>query len=389
MLCSYCCSCPHLVSHHHFANTAADGKYCLTGASDRTVRLWNPTRIDPAYGYHLSSSKRDNMSQSSSLPSALPMQTYSDGHIHPIYCLATNRSSTTLLSASDKTLLATDLLTAQNKQKWWGHVGRIEYVTCLGGTNTDDTDNNNSSGGGGNVVGEEIYASASYDSSVRLWDARSRSKDPLMTLEDATDAVTCVTQSPSSYHSQIITSSVDGKIRTYDLRYSRMMAEDIVHPITSFAVTNDGMSSMMAVSCLDGIIRVLDRSIITANAAATTGIRKRVYQKFHSYHTCNKYKVECAFTSSDEYLVTGSECGAVVIYPVEVNSNNQHYSTRPERNNTKPSPKGRVLRRHQGPTCSVAACPQSARPWLIVSASYDGTAVVWASEAQHDCCLVE
>jgi mitogen-activated protein kinase organizer 1 len=306
------------------------------------------------------------------------MQTYSDGHIHPIYCLATNRSSTTLLSASDKTLLATDLLTAQNKQKWWGHVGRIEYVTCLGGSNsTDDTKANSSCNGGG--VGEEIYASASYDSTVRLWDARSRSKDPLMILDDATDAVTCVTQSPS--HHQIITSSVDGKLRTYDLRAATMVTEDVVHPITSFSISNDGMSSMVAASCLDGIIRLWDcTSSITANTT-TAGIRKRIYQKLHTYHSCNKYKVECAFTSSDEYVISGSECGAVVVYPVEFDSNKAKM--------TKPSPKGTILQRHQGPTCSVAACPQISRPWLIVSASYDGTAVVWASDAQHDCCLLE
>lgn len=257
-------------------------------------------------------------------------------------------------------------------------MGRIEYVTCLGGSSTDDANN---CSGGGSGVGEEIYASASYDSTVRLWDARSRSKDPLMILDDATDAVTCVTQSPS--HHQIITSSVDGKLRTYDLRFARMVTEDIVHPITSFSISNDGMSSMMAASCLDGVIRLWDRS---STNATTTGIRKRVFQKLHSYHTCNKYKVECAFTSSDEYLVSGSECGAVVVYPVEFDSN---ISFRSEAKITKPSPKGTVLQRHQGPTCSVAACPQTARPWLVVSASYDGTAVVWASEAQHDCCLLE
>lgn len=264
-------------------------------------------------------------------------------------------------------------------------MGKIEYVTCLGGTTyTDDANNNDRSSN----TGEEIYASASYDSTVRLWDARSRSKDPLMILDDATDAVTCVTQPPSQSHHQIITSSVDGKIRTYDLRCSQMVMEDIEHPITSFSLSNDGMASIMAASCLDGCIRLWDRSgSVAANATKTaTGIRNRVYQKLHSYHTCNKYKVECTFTSSDEYLVSGSECGAVVIYPVEFDSNN---STRSRRNHTKPSPRGTQLHRHQSPTCSVAACPQTARPWLIVSASYDGTAVAWASEAQHDCCLVD
>jgi hypothetical protein len=46
---------------------------------------------------------------------------------------------------------------------------------------------------------------------LRLWDSRSRSKDPLMILEDAKDAVTCV--SSVAGEAQIVTSSVDGKVR--------------------------------------------------------------------------------------------------------------------------------------------------------------------------------
>jgi hypothetical protein len=93
-------------------NKKADGKYCITGANDGTMRLWNPTHADPACGRDCN---RDIQSSSSwgCLPSALPMQTYADGHMHPVHSIATNRSSTVLLSASDRTLLAMDLITTQ------------------------------------------------------------------------------------------------------------------------------------------------------------------------------------------------------------------------------------------------------------------------------------
>ncbi len=255
----------------------ADGKYCITGANDRTVRLWNPTRIDPVYKNNNSSSfvtshssqeyyggAQSTVTSSSSrvlLPSALPIQTYTDGHVHPIYAITTDRTSTILLSASDRTLLVSDLITAQSKRKYWGHTARIEYVTCLGGGNSNS---------GGGVVGEEIYASASYDSTVRLWDSRSRSNDPLMILADAQDAVTSVIQGSES---QIVTSSVDGRIRTYDLRMTRLITEDIIRsvgchpseegrcrvPITSFSISsctpprsssNGDYDSLIAAPCL-------------------------------------------------------------------------------------------------------------------------------------------
>eukprot|EP00804_Cyclotella_cryptica_P019862 CCRYP_017036-RA/>CCRYP_017036-RA protein AED:0.02 eAED:0.02 QI:182/1/1/1/1/1/2/1429/276 len=203
----------------HIVRFTTDGKYCITGGNDRTVRLWNPTRIDPAYrprpanaieSSYLSSQdyyrkhygQADSSSHQKELPSALPMQSYTEGHMHPVHAVAVNSTSTTLLSSSDKTLVCTDLVTAQVKQKWWGHVARIEYVACLGGGS-----NETSSGG---VTGDDVYASASYDATVRLWDSRSRSKDPLMVLDDAKDAVTCVASIAGE--AQIITSSVDGKV---------------------------------------------------------------------------------------------------------------------------------------------------------------------------------
>jgi len=197
-----------------------------------------------------------------------------------------------------------------------------------------------------------------------------------MILDQAKDAVTCVRMGKGG--DAIVTSSVDGKIRTFDLRTAQMITEDIVHPVTSFSFSNDGTS--IAASCLDGIVRLWESN--TAATATRTTSRKRVFQKLYSAHKSNNYKVECAFTSNDEYLISGSECGAVAIYPVNSNGNNMDATAMVNANAT-------TLKRHAGPTCSVAACPRTSRPWLIVSASYDGSAIVWASQSQHDCCLFE
>lgn len=320
------------------------------------------------------------------LPSALPIQTYTDGHVHPIYALTTDRASTVLLSASDRTLLATDLVTAQAKRRFWGHTARIEYVACLGGNSNDDTAN----GGGGGGVGEEIYASASYDSTVRLWDSRSRSNDPLMILTDAKDAVTCcVAPAPPNTgqgnEAQIITSSVDGRMRTYDLRMARLITEDITSggdeeysrvPITSFSISSGSSSSadsLVAASCLDGIIRIWNR--------VDNRKTKRRVHKLHSFHTSDKYKIGCAFTSDSKFIISGSECGGVAIYSVP-DCIDKNVRGRKDNGCT-----ATTLNHHVGPTCSVATCPMLSRPELVLSASYDGTAIVWTSREKYDSCL--
>jgi mitogen-activated protein kinase organizer 1 len=271
------------------------------------------------------------------------------------------------------------LVTAQVKQKWWGHLARIEYVACIGGGDADD-----------------VFASASYDATVRLWDSRSKSKDPLMILEDAKDAVTCVSSVPGE--AQIITSSVDGKvcpksivavdyeesvisyrclfvqIRTYDLRTAQLITQNIGHPITSFSFGFD--STTYAASCLDGSIRLVDYQTNRAD-------RRKVWQHMNSLHKAGNYKLECAFTSDDKYVISGSECGALVAYPVQ-----DPVSSTSPRQSTEES-KGVKLQKHTAPTCSVAACPQSSRPWLALSASYDGSALVWASHNESERCLDE
>ena len=73
--------------------------------------------------------------------------------------------------------------------------------------------------------GEEdsVVASGSYDATVRLWDCKSQSTKPIQVLEDARDSV-------SSLHvvgHEIVTGSVDGKMRVYDLRMGMLYVDTI------------------------------------------------------------------------------------------------------------------------------------------------------------------
>jgi mitogen-activated protein kinase organizer 1 len=66
-----------------------------------------------------------------------------------------------------------------------------------------------------------LLASASFDATIRLWDLRSQQGRPIQVLQEAKDSVTCVTIGQG----ELVASSVDGNVRTYDLRYGELRTD--------------------------------------------------------------------------------------------------------------------------------------------------------------------
>lgn len=62
--------------------------------------------------------------------------------------------------------------------------------------------------------GDAVVVSGSFDATVRVWDARSQSTKPVQVLEEAGDSVSAVLVGGW----EILTGSVDGRVRGYDLR---------------------------------------------------------------------------------------------------------------------------------------------------------------------------
>ncbi len=331
-----------------------DGKYCISAGHDRTVRLYNPTRIDPA---HTTSHPPDTTATSQTIstqsllhgkylqdiPPALPIQVYGDGHTHPISAIDIDDSSTNLLSSSDKTLIVTDILTRKLKRRLQGHQGRINSVACSSSAN--------------------ILLSASYDGTVRIWDGRSFSPTPVQILSEATDSVSCVKilQDDASNVYEIMSSSIDGCLRTYDLRQGCVRVDDLNEgkssdghhhhnsgmAVTSFAITSEFKCS--AASCLNGSIHLMERSSGTLLNTCFGG------------HTAGRYSLECGFTADDQYVATGSEDGSVLFYDFVSGEVVQ------------------TLRGHMRPSCSIACHPSPNSSSTVITSSYDGSAVVWTS----------
>ena len=234
--------------------------------------------------------------------------------------------------------MLTDLVTRRVLRRLHGHAGKINGASF--GAATD------------------VLLSASYDGTVRVWDGRSRSRDPIQILGEAGDSVTAVEApggggtrgDPSMGSGQILTASVDGRLRTYDMRRGELRSDDLGEPITGMALTHDG--KCIAASCLDGTIRLLERS------------SGELLQTYAGSHKAGNYEIGCAVTANDSLVISGSEDGAVSLYGL-----------------VEGTPARAPLRGHGKATCSVAAQPVTEKPCVIVSASYDGQAAVWADPA--------
>ena len=87
-----------------------------------------------------------------------------------------------------------------------------------------------------------MVVSGSYDATVRLWDYKSLSTKPIQVLDEARDSVTTL----QVVGHEIVTGSVDGRMRVYDLRMG-MIFVDVIGRMSFIALVSSG--SLMEGTC--------------------------------------------------------------------------------------------------------------------------------------------
>lgn len=203
------------------------GTYILTGSSDRQI--------------HLSRAEPPKSAQESQVHTTTnPIQRYTS-HGYPVLSLTLTADNKSFASSSaDRSgPFLWDINTPNTTLRRFGsnspspHTSRI---TCVSFTANDT-----------------ILASGSDDRSVRLWDNKSRDTRPLMVLEDAKDGVSAL----ACFDTEIVTGSIDGRMRSYDVRTGRMKVDTQPGPVTSLCLSRDARTVL--VGCLDGKIRLMDR----------------------------------------------------------------------------------------------------------------------------------
>ncbi|NWW16512.1 WDR83 protein, partial [Falcunculus frontatus] len=253
----------------------ADGNYCLTCGSDKTLKLWNPHK-------------------------GTALRTY-QGHGYEVLDAAGSFDNSQICSGgADKAVALWDVTTGQVVRKYRGHAGKVNCVQF----NEEST----------------VIVSGSIDSTVRCWDCRSRRPDPIQVLDEAKDGISSVKLSAH----EILTGSVDGRVRRYDLRTGQLYSDYIGSPITSVCFSKDGQCVLAA--SLDSTLRLLDKDTgellgeygpppnpCALRGAWGTPSSPRVPPRYTG-HRSTTYRLDCVLNEQDTHVGCASEDGHVYFW---------------------------------------------------------------------------
>ena len=195
-------------------------------------------------------------------------------------CDASSDSGRMASCGGDRQVFYWDVAAGTYIRKFRGHEsGAVNCVRFCGSGPTGSATN-----------GESVIASGGYDKLVHFWDCRSNSTEPIQTIDCFRDSVSSITlgqsgaprkvtglvaEGASDLESDVIVAaSVDGTIRSIDIRKGSCLIDDIGMPVTCVSLSNDGY--LMLASCVVRSPHVSRAVVLYATSAALVFPRKRL-----------------------------------------------------------------------------------------------------------------
>lgn len=265
---------------HAVAYSASPGTYILTGSADRSIRLYNPFPSTSVPGETNNNINKNKNQLPPPIPQGRLIQTYA-AHGYEVLGLAVAADNQRFVSCGgDRAVFLWDVATAQTLRRFGanpphGHTAR--RVNCVAYAGDADS----------------LVVSGGFDTTVRLWDVRASSPQPVQVLDDARDAVTSVVVRGA----EVVAGSVDGRVRSYDVRMGTRTTDVLGASVTSVALTRDGRAALVAT--LDSKLRLMDRdSGACLRAYADVGRRNE------------DLRVQAVLGGGEKYVVAGDEMAA-------------------------------------------------------------------------------
>ncbi|PKX96599.1 WD40 repeat domain-containing protein [Aspergillus novofumigatus IBT 16806] len=246
------------------------GTYVLTGSADRAIHL---SRAIP------------NNSSTTGHETTSPIQKY-EAHGYSVLDVAVAADNARFTSVGgDRQVFLWDVEQGMTTRRWAGHNARVEAVQFAG-------------------EGDSVVVSGSADTTINLWDTRSKSHKPIQTLTEAGDTVSSLHVHMPTY--SIASGSYDGRARIYDVRMGRTTVDVLAHPVTSVRCSADG--NALLVSTLDSRIRMLDRADgkLLKAFGGEEGLEQSTTGASAAYRN-SELRIRSVFAKGDAVVLSGSE----------------------------------------------------------------------------------
>jgi mitogen-activated protein kinase organizer 1 len=240
---------------------ASNGEHIMSGSQDKTIKLWNPYK-------------------------GLLIKSYDSIHSHDVLDICISQDNTKFSSVGiDKQVFYTDSITGKIERRFYGHTDRINSIAFN--------------------KHESVLVSGSYDCSVRIWDLKSQSREPIQILQNAKDSISKILV----LNDKIVSASVDGNMRVYDIRMATLQCDNFDQPINGLDVSPD--EKYYVVSTLDGDIRLYEYE------------KGEVIQNYSKLHQCMNYSASLKYSIDNNGFYITSENGDIVYYDIINKSNNR------------------------------------------------------------------
>ena len=301
----------------------------MSGGQDRSVVLCNPYRVTHS----------------------TILQKYTGGHGSDILTVKIFPDRSKFISGGlDRCWFLWDVSHAKVLRRYYGHEQRI---TCMQVYQEDAS----------------VVATGSYDTTVRLWDMRSASRAPIQHLSDAKDSISSLYMPSAEYPYWILTTSVDGHVRKYDIRKGVLDDFEMIAPITWCTPIPSYLYNSAYYTVLlsnpDSTVRLFDIS-----HGSGPGVLVNEYRG----HLNTSLRCSTALLHSTRQIVSGSEDGRIVVWNISsphglCYANSSDCSTILNEAST-----------YDRAVCTVVAHPKKDQ---IISSSMSGAVSIWDASCRQ------